>query len=54
MDVVIETCIKYSGGPTRMRVTDTHSRYNFVTVSLPVRSRNGRFTSETAVRRFQK
>jgi hypothetical protein len=26
----------------------------FVTVSLPKRFRNGRFTSETSVRRFQK
>ena len=32
----------------------TYSRYKFVTVSLPKRFRNGRFTSETAVRRFQK
>ena len=28
-------------------------RYKFVTVSLPKRPLNGRFTSETAVRRFQ-
>jgi hypothetical protein len=27
----------------------TYSRYKFVTVSLPKRFRNGRFTSETAV-----
>jgi hypothetical protein len=27
-----------------------HSRYKFVTVSLPKRFRNGRFTSETAAR----
>jgi hypothetical protein len=32
----------------------TYSRYKIVTVSLPKRFRNGRFTSETAVRRFQK
>jgi hypothetical protein len=32
----------------------THNRYKFVTASLPKRLRNGRFTSETAVRRFQK
>jgi hypothetical protein len=32
----------------------TYSRYKFVTVSLPKQLRNGRFTSETAVRRFQK
>jgi hypothetical protein len=32
----------------------TYSRYKFVTVPLPKRFRNGRFTSETAVRRFQK
>jgi hypothetical protein len=32
----------------------THSRYKFVTVSFPKRFRNGRFTPETAVRRFQK
>jgi hypothetical protein len=31
-----------------------HGRYKFVTVSLPKRFRNGRFASETAVRRFQK
>jgi hypothetical protein len=30
-----------------------YSRYKFVTVSLPKRFRNGRFTSETAVRRFR-
>jgi hypothetical protein len=30
-----------------------YNRYKFVTVSLPKRFRNGRFTSETAVRRFQ-
>jgi hypothetical protein len=27
----------------------TYSRYKFLTVSLPKRLRNGRFTSETAV-----
>jgi hypothetical protein len=32
----------------------THKRKKIVTVSLPKRFRNGRFTSETAVRRFQK
>jgi hypothetical protein len=32
----------------------TYSRYKFVTVSLPKRFRNGRFNSETAMRRFQK
>ena len=32
----------------------TYNRYKFVTVSLPKRLRNGRFNSETAVRRFQK
>jgi hypothetical protein len=32
----------------------THSRYNFLTVPLPKRLRNGRFSSETAVRQFQK
>jgi hypothetical protein len=32
----------------------TYGRYKCVTVSLPERFRNGRFTSETAVRRFQK
>jgi hypothetical protein len=32
----------------------TYNRYKFVTVPLPKRFRNGRFTSETAVRRFQK
>jgi hypothetical protein len=32
----------------------TYSRYKFTTVSLPKRFRNGRFASETTVRRFQK
>jgi hypothetical protein len=32
----------------------TYGRYKFLTVSLPKRLHNGRFTSETAVRRFQK
>ena len=32
----------------------THNRYKFVTASLPKRLRNGCFTYETAVRRFQK
>jgi hypothetical protein len=31
-----------------------YNRYKFVTVSLPKWFRNGRFTSETAVRRVQK
>jgi hypothetical protein len=31
-----------------------YSRYKFVTVSIPKRFRNGRFTSETAVRWFKK
>jgi hypothetical protein len=31
----------------------THNRYKFVTVSLLERLRGGRFTSKTAVRRFQ-
>jgi hypothetical protein len=31
-----------------------YNRYKIVTVSLPKRLRNGRFTSETTVRRFQK
>jgi hypothetical protein len=31
-----------------------YSRYKFETVSLPKRFRNGRFNSETAVRRFKK
>jgi hypothetical protein len=30
-----------------------YDRYEFVTVSLPQRLRDGRFTSETAVWRFQ-
>jgi hypothetical protein len=33
---------------------DLHDRYKFVTVSLLERLRNGRFTSETAVRRHKK
>ena len=32
----------------------TYNRYKFITVSLPKRFRNGRFKSETAMRRFQK
>jgi hypothetical protein len=32
----------------------THKRHKLVTVSLPKLFRNGRFASETAVRRFQK
>ena len=32
----------------------TYNRYKFVTVLLPKQLRNGRFTSETAVWRFQK
>jgi hypothetical protein len=31
-----------------------YSRYKFITVSIPKRFRNGRFTSETAAWRFQK
>jgi hypothetical protein len=31
-----------------------HDRYKFVNVSLTKRLHNGRFTYETAVRRFQK
>ena len=41
------TCVRWG-------MTVTYSRYKFVTVSLPKRFRNGRFTSKTAVRRFQK
>ena len=36
------------------RYAVTYGRYKPVTVSLPRRPRNGRVTSETAVRRFQK
>jgi hypothetical protein len=32
----------------------TQSRYKFLTASIMKRLRNGRFNSETAVRRFQK
>jgi hypothetical protein len=32
----------------------TYNRYKFVTVSLPKRLIGDRFSSETAVRRFQK
>jgi hypothetical protein len=32
----------------------TRGRYKFATDSLPKRFRNGRFTSKTAVRQFQK
>ena len=32
----------------------TYSRYKFLTAPLPKRFRNGRFASETDVRRFQK
>jgi hypothetical protein len=38
----------------RWRMAVTYNRYKFVTVSIPKWFRNGRFTSETAVRRFQK
>jgi hypothetical protein len=38
----------------RWRMAVTYSRHKFVTVSLLKRLHNGRFTSETAVRRFQK
>jgi hypothetical protein len=38
----------------RWGIAVTCNRYKFVTVSLPKRFRNGRFTSETAVLRFQK
>jgi hypothetical protein len=31
----------------------THGHYKFVTISILKWLRNGRFTSETAVRRFQ-
>jgi hypothetical protein len=44
------TCVRFRWG---MAVTHTYSRYKFVTISLPKRFRNGRLTSETAVRRFQ-
>jgi hypothetical protein len=42
-----ETCVRWG-------MAVTYSRYKFVTVSLPKRFRNGIFTSETAVQRFQK
>jgi hypothetical protein len=42
-----DTCVRWG-------MAAAYSRYKFVTVSLPKRFRNGRFTSETAVRRFQK
>ena len=32
----------------------TYSRYKFITISVLERLRDDRFTSETAVRRFQK
>jgi hypothetical protein len=32
----------------------TYGRYKSITISLPKRLSNGRFTSEAAVRRFQK
>jgi hypothetical protein len=35
-------------------MADTYSRYEFLTAPLLKRLRNGRFTSETTVRRFQK
>jgi hypothetical protein len=43
-----DTCVRVRWG-----MAVTYNRYKFVTVSLPERFRNGRFTSETAVR-FQK
>jgi hypothetical protein len=42
-----DTCVRW-------RMAVTYGRYRFVTVSLPKQFRNGRFTSETTVRRFQK
>jgi hypothetical protein len=38
----------------RWRMAVTNSRYKFVTVPLPKQFRNGRFTYESAARRFQK
>jgi hypothetical protein len=38
----------------RWEMAVTYSRYKFVTASLPKRLLNGRFASETAVRRFRK
>jgi hypothetical protein len=37
----METCVRWG-------MAVTYERYKFVTVSLPKRLRNGRFTSETA------
>jgi hypothetical protein len=45
---------RYITGNGRWGMAVLYGRYKFVTVSLPKRLRNGRFTSETAVRRFQK
>jgi hypothetical protein len=33
MGVVIEICVKYPGGPTRMNATDT---YIYIYISVPV------------------
>jgi hypothetical protein len=41
-----ETCVRWV-------MIVTYNRYKFVTVSLPKRFRDGRFTSETAAWRFQ-
>jgi hypothetical protein len=43
-----------TGTCVRWGMAVTSYRYKFVTVLLPKRPRNARFTSETAVRRFQK
>ena len=45
--LVLVSCIRWG-------MAVTCGRYKFATGSLPKRFRNGRFTSKTAVRRFQK
>jgi hypothetical protein len=43
-----------TGTCSRWEIAVAHNRTKFVTVSRLKRLRDGRFTSETAVRRFQK
>jgi hypothetical protein len=42
-----------TGGFVIWGIAVAYHRYKFVTVSLPKQLRNGRFTSETAARRFR-
>jgi hypothetical protein len=50
--VVIKKCVKYPGGPSLIKVTEICNRFGSIQKRLLIR--NPPFTSETAVRRFQK